>query len=263
MRRLVIYLFSCLLFVMGVGAQNFPAPMNPPRLVNDFAGLMSRTEQQELERRLQDFDRKTSTQIAVVTMSDLEGYAPGDYAQRLHEFWGVGGKGKDNGILILIKPKTAGSKGEVFISVGYGLEGVVPDITAGRIIDREMLPAFREGKIYEGINNAITVLMQLTQGEFTADQYNHRNDNTSLVTGVVVFLLFWIVLLLYVRSSRRRGGGGNNGSGSGGGLGRGWLFPLILMGGGRRGGGGGFGSGGGFGGFGGGRAGGAGAGRSW
>ena len=103
----------CLLWVLlglPLAAFSLPEPMSPPRLVNDFAGLLSDSQQQALEQKLENFDRETSTQIAVVTVNDLEGYAPSDYAQRLHEQWGVGRKGKDNGILILIKPSTADSR---------------------------------------------------------------------------------------------------------------------------------------------------------
>ena len=145
LKRLFILLCASLLGVVGAAGQNLPEPMSPPRLVNDFVGLLTSKQQNALEQKLEAFDRKTSTQIAVVAVDDLDGYAPGDYAQRLYDKWGIGRKGKDNGILILVKPKTAASNGQVFISVGYGLEGVVPDITAGRIIDTEMLPEFRKG----------------------------------------------------------------------------------------------------------------------
>lgn len=105
--------------------------MSPRRLVNDFAGLLSDSQRQALERKLVDFDRETSTQIAVVTVDDLGDYAPSDFAQRLHDKWGVGREGKNNGILVLVKPSVPGSRGEAYISVGYGLEGVIPDIIGG------------------------------------------------------------------------------------------------------------------------------------
>ena len=232
---------------MPFGAWSLPEPMSPPRLVNDFAGLLDESQRQALEQKLESFDRETSTQIAVVTVTDLEGYAPADYAQRLHEQWGVGRKGKDNGILILIKPSTADSRGEAFISVGYGLEGVVPDITAGRILDVEMIPAFRKGDIYTGLDRSVDVLIQLTKGEFTAEEYNGAKGPGAGALIVFIVLLF---MMLFFSSGRR--GGGNGGHSSGG-----WIPPLIFRGGS------GGGSFGGFGGFGGGSSGGGGAGRSW
>lgn len=232
---------------MPFGAWSLPEPMSPPRLVNDFAGLLDESQRQALEQKLESFDRETSTQIAVVTVTDLEGYAPADYAQRLHEQWGVGRKGKDNGILILVKPSTADSRGEAFISVGYGLEGVVPDITAGRILDVEMIPAFREGNIYAGVVRSVDVLIQLTRGEFTAEEYSGAHGPGAGLLIAIIVLLF---VMLFFSSGRRRGG--NDGHSGGG-----WVPPMIFRGGS------GGGSFGGFGGFGGGSSGGGGAGRSW
>lgn len=251
LRIFYVVLCSVLLLSQEVVAQQLPDPMTPPRLVNDFAGLLSTQEQQALEQKLTDFDRETSTQIVVVTVKDLDGYAPGDYAQRLHDQWGVGSKGKNNGVVILVKPSMPGSRGEAYISVGYGLEGVIPDITAGRILDQELIPQFRQGKMYAGLDQATTVLMQLSKGEFTADQYAEKGG------GSLVIVLIVVLVLIFMSAIGRKGGRGGNGNQHGGG----WIPPIILGGGGHRGGGGGF--GGGFGGFGGGLSGGGGAGRSW
>lgn len=250
-------IFLVTLAVGNVSAQDFPAQPSPPRLVNDFAGLMTPSQEERLEAKLTEFDRQTSTQIAVVTVDDLQGYDAGDYAQRLHDKWGVGRSGKNNGILILVKPKTTDSKGEVFISVGYGLEGVVPDITAGRIIDSEMLPSFMDGDMYTGIDRAADVLMGLTKGEFTADQYNSKKNTGDFAGAIIMLIIFFIIVSIANRSSKHRNDDDNNSSG-----GRGGWIPPIIIGGGR--GGGGFGGfGGGFGGFGGGSSGGGGGGRSW
>ena len=247
-------LFWAALAPAGISAQDLPEPMSPRRLVNDFAGLLSDSQRQALERKLADFDRETSTQIADVTIDDLGDYAPSDFAQRLHDKWGVGREGKNNGILVLVKPSVSGSRGEAYISVGYGLEGVIPDITAGRILDNEMIPRFREGDIYGGIDRTADVLMQLSRGEFTAEQYDERSGDGADVA--VLFVL--IPLILFMILAGRRGGRGGGSSGSRGG---GWIPPIILGGGSHRGGDG-FGPGG-FGGFGGGLSGGGGAGRSW
>ena len=237
LRFLRMFLFWAALAPAGISAQDLPEPMSPRRLVNDFAGLLSDSQRQALERKLVDFDRETSTQIAVVTVDDLGDYAPSDFAQRLHDKWGVGREGKNNGILVLVKPSVPGSRGEAYISVGYGLEGVIPDITAGRILDR-----------------TADVLMQLSRGEFTAEQYDERTGDGA--DAAVLFVL--IPLILFMILAGRRGGRGGGSSGSRGG---GWIPPIILGGGSHRGGGG-FGPGG-FGGFGGGLSGGGGAGRSW
>ena len=88
-----------------------------------------------LECRVVFFNDSTSTQIAIVIVPSLLGYDKSDFAQRLAEKWGIGQKALDNGVLILVKPKTPDSKGEVFIAQGYGLEGAIPDITCGEIVD--------------------------------------------------------------------------------------------------------------------------------
>lgn len=123
--KYTLILITLLLSLTGF-SQDFPTPMSPKRMVNDFTGMFSRQELNALEQTLRNFNDTSSTQIAIVTVPSLHGYAPNDYAQRLAEQWGIGQKGKDNGILLLVKPKNGNEKGQVAIAVGYGLEGVVP-----------------------------------------------------------------------------------------------------------------------------------------
>ena len=115
----MMLLLLCAMQLSGY-SQDFPERPVPPRLVNDFAGLLGNNEINALEQKLVAFNDSTSTQIAIVIVKDFRGYAKADYAQRLTEKWGVGQKGKDNGLLILIKPSTANSKGEIQIATGYG-----------------------------------------------------------------------------------------------------------------------------------------------
>lgn len=201
MKSLITSLFL-LLFVLSAFAQDFPEPMQPARIVNDFTGMFSPQQAKALEQKLRLFNDTSSTQIAIVTVPSLENYDPNDYAQRLAEKWGVGQKGKDNGILILVKPKDQREKGQVAIAVGYGLEGVVPDAIASRIIRHEIIPEFQKGNYYAGINKATDVLMKLTGGEFTANQYARKDgrDNSSLI-----FLPFLVVFLVPLFMRKRRG----------------------------------------------------------
>ena len=242
--------------LLSVHAQDIPEPMTPKRIVNDFTGLFSTQERAALEKKLVNFNNNSSTQIAVVTVPSLNGHDINDYAARLGEKWGIGQKGKDNGIVILIKPKSGREKGEVAISVGYGLEGVVPDVTASRIIRNEIIPAFQADNYYKGIDKATDVLIDLSKGEYTADEYKKKNEGSpfDIVIGFIVFVIILSLIFRY------RGGGGyspGHTSGSGG-------FFIFPMGGGSSGGFGGFSSGGGsFGGFGGGSFGGGGSSGSW
>lgn len=237
-------------------AQDFPEPMHPRRMVNDFTRLFTSRQTSALEQKLRTFNDTSSTQIAVVTVPDLQGYDPNDYAQRLAEKWGIGRKGKDNGILLLISPKQQRKKGRVAIAVGYGLEEVVPDAAASRIIRHEIIPEFQHGNYYAGVDKATDILIKLTEGAFTAEQYAQKNGRD---TGIWIIFPFLIVFLLPL-FLRKRGGGYTAGSHGNSG------FPPIFFGG-LGGGGSNFGSfssgSGSFGGFGGGGFGGGGASGSW
>ena len=105
-------------FSLTVLSQNLPERPVPPRLVNDFAGLLKADEVNALEQKLVAFNDSTSTQIAIVIVPSLLGFDKADFAQRLGDKWGVGQKGSNNGVLILVKPKTSDSNGEVQIAHG-------------------------------------------------------------------------------------------------------------------------------------------------
>ena len=258
-----------LLFSARSAAQEFPERPVPPRLVNDFAGILTRQEADMLEQKLVAYNDSTSTQIAIVTVTDLHGYDKGDYAQRLGEKWGIGQKGLNNGILILVKARTTESpRGDVFIATGYGLEGVVPDIVTAQIIDNEILPAFRNDHYYKGLDKATSTLMSLASGEFPPDKYGKSKGGD--VGGVAPFI-FFIILFIIIMFIRGNGGSNQRHIGK-----KGlplWLLLAMMNSGGKShsgswggfSGGGGFGGGGGggFGGFGGGGFGGGGAGGSW
>ncbi len=238
-----------------------PPKPDPPRLVNDFAGMLTSEQVSALERKLVAFNDTTSNQIVIVTLNDLEDYQPYEVAYEIGEKWGVGQKGFDNGIVILLKPKTAGSKGQVFIATGYGLEGAIPDATAKMIVEREMIPHFREGRYYEGLDQATDVLMSLAVGEFKSDEYAGSGAREVLFSLFPLLLIFFILFLSFSRRARQYGKANDLPF---------WTAFFLLSSmnnhrghfGGFSSGGGGFG-GGGFGGFGGGGFGGGGAGGSW
>lgn len=188
-----------LLFSWILQAQEFPKPLSSSQLVHDFVGLFTPQQQLFLEQQLQNFNDTTSTQIAIAIVSSLLELEPNSYAQQLAEKWGIGQKGKDNGILIVIKPKTLRENGQVAIAVGYGLEGVVPDAIASRIIRNEMIPAFQHNDYYGGVFKATQVLMKLTAGEFTAQQYAKNRS------GFPIFFLFFIFFLLPIFLRRQKG----------------------------------------------------------
>lgn len=247
------WLFFLLFGVAAVYAQDIPKPMYPPRMVNDFARLFSPEETQALEQKLRAYHDSTSTQIYVVTVNDLNGYAVSDYAFRLGEEWGVGQKGKDNGAVILIKPKVGNSRGQAFIATGYGLEARLNDAYVGRIVRDRMIPYFKENDYFGGVNAAVDAIIERLSGEFDADG---KQDNGGIPIGLIfVSVIVLIVILRLIFGDHRHMD--NDGKSRGGG-GRFIFFPPT---GGRNNRTGGF--GGNFGGGGGGRFGGGGAGGGW
>jgi len=275
MNKIVFSLLGLLLF-NGLFAQDLPARPEPPTLVNDFAQIIDPGSESALEQKLVDFFAATSTQIAVVTVDDLQGYEPSDYAFRLGEQWGVGNEKFDNGIVILVKPKTNDSRGQVFIAVGYGLEGVVPDATAKKIVENDIIPYFQNGDMIGGIDNATNILISLSKGEYNYQQYAKKGSGGGAgIAPIIILVLVFVVLPAIF--GRRRGSFYSAGNKSNLPF---WLAMGLLSGAGRKHSGffddfssgsgsfGGFGSGSGnsfgsFGGFGGGSFGGGGAGGSW
>lgn len=234
----------------------------PPRLVNDFASVFSQQEIIELENKLVDFSNRTTTQIVVVTLNSLDGMPAAMAAQQIGEKWGVGTADFDNGIVVLFKPKTSDSKGEIRIEVGRGLEAVIPDAIANRITDNEMIPKFKQNDIYGGINAGIDVLISLSLKEYSAQAYEKKTGIKGKAKGFGIVIIIILVILFQLFSSSRRIRRSSLGSSN---------LPLwvllSMMGSGSNRHSGSFGNfssgGGGFGGFGGGSFGGGGAGGSW
>ena len=250
-RHKLTLLLGLLLVLLTFGTTlkaQLPSPPNPPRLVNDYTGTLSKSQVNTLEHKLVAYNDSTSTQILVLLVDNLQGYSVEQYATEIGHSWGVGQQGKNNGIVILVKPKKGSEKGRVNISPGYGMEEFVTDATAKRIIDKEMIPAFKENDYYTGINNAVNVIMDLCSGKFTQDKYT---DGGRPIPIWLIVIIIIALILIFKNSNQNYSGGGSH-------------TIWIPMGGGF--GGGGFGGSshsGGFGGFGGGGFGGGGASGSW
>lgn len=230
-----------------------PNRPSPPRLVNDFVGVLSSTERSQLEQKLRLYNDSTSSQITIVIVRTTEPYPIGDFAFQVGRKWGVGQKGKNNGLVLAWATQTR----KVFIATGYGLEGAIPDAIAKRIITNTITPAFKQEQYYQGLDAATTEIIRRAQGEYKAEPEADGEGGG----GFFIILLIFLVVLFFI--SRRGGGGGNNRSRGGG------FFPPIFFptstfsGWGSSGGGGGGGGGSDFGGFGGGSFGGGGAGGDY
>jgi len=250
-------LFVLLLIVGTAFAGEFPARPNPPRLINDLANIFTPEQAAALESKLVAYNDSTSTQISVVTISDLNGYDITDFTDRLAMDWKVGQKGINNGLMILIKPKqSAADKGYVRISVGYGLEEHITDAISSRIINEVMIPDFQQNNFYNGVNKGVDVVIGICSGKFKADHLGKKKRDYS---GLLIFGGF---ILVFIFSLFRRNNFHNFGSSGSGGGAPFIFFPGLFGGGGGFGDSGG-GDSGGFGGFGGGDFGGGGASGSW
>lgn len=237
--------------IFSLSGQEIPDVPDPPRLVNDFAGELSDEEAASLEQKLLAWEDSTSNQMAIVLVSSLEGMEVSDYSVRLAEKWHIGTK-KDNGLLLLVAIQDKKSR----IEVGYGLEGSVTDAISRRILADYLKPAFREGRYYEGLDQASDQLMKAAAGEYRQVQDSPRKKKQKGSSWTSIIILLIIVLVI---SRIGRGGGC-------GGFLAGMLLGNLLGGRGRSSWGdfsSGSGSFGGFGGFGGGSFGGGGASGDW
>ena len=227
---LIISLFS-------LGAV-FPKPTG---YVNDFAGIIDLNTKNTIQTLSAELNQKSGAQLSVVTVKNLDELSIEDYAWKLFENWGIGEKGKDTGVLLLIAP----NQKKMRIEVGYGFEGAIPDGLAGEIIRQDIIPYFKKGDMNQGILRGSLILLDLMAKEMNVSlsgnyQIPQRVERKASPLRLIFNILFIFLIL----------------------GGRWFFFPLFFMG--RRGyyssGGGGFG---GFSGFGGGLSGGGGAGGSW
>ena len=193
-------LFLLLFMVFICHAQQIPGRPSPPRLVNDFTNTLTISQANNLEYKLRNYNDTTSTQIAVVFVNDLQGTTAADFAYQIGEKWGVGTK-ENNGIVILVKPKNE-TKGEVFISVGYGLEQYVPDALAKRIIENQMIPAFKYNDYYSGVNNAIDSIIKLASGGFKSDK---STEEDSEVAALIFIIIGMAAMILYISLANKVG----------------------------------------------------------
>ena len=225
MRKLVLLL----LFIAPstLFAQDF-LPDKPGGFVNDYADILTSSEERILEAKLSNYRDTTTNAIVVATIESLQGYPIEEVATNLFNKWDIQYENRANGVLLLVSENDR----KIRIEVGYGLEGAIPDLIAGRIISEVITPQFRAGSYFGGIDLSTTALMQLAAGEYEGNLTRERDDEFDPFP-IVLFII--IMILLFTRRGRRRrsygpggfiywgGGGGSNwgGGSSGGGFGGG------------------------------------------
>ncbi len=197
------------LSALVLAAPEFPALSG--RVV-DQAGVLSAATVQTLEAQLAEHEKATSNQLVVVTLKDLQGYAIGDYGYQLGRHWGIGQAGRDNGALLIVAPKER----KVRIEVGYGLEGVLPDVTANNIIQTRILPRFRQGDYDGGVRAGVESILAAIDGAYEplpaprrASGGNERGGNfmTFVILALVAGQMFGGLLRSRALSAGLFGGG--------------------------------------------------------
>jgi uncharacterized protein len=205
----------------------------PQKLVNDLAGLLSVEDRNRLEKELVVYNDSSSNQIAIITIPSLGDYAIEDWALEIGRKWGVGRKSKNNGVVILVSLEPR----KINISPGYGLEGVLPDITCKRIITNEMAPNFKAGLYYEGLSSAVKAVRAAAKGEYVNESPQSSESDGGFWVFIVVLIIIIVVFTIisnrknnatYYGPHRKRhydngsggwifwGGGGSSGWGGGG-----------------------------------------------
>lgn len=188
-------------------AKNLPPLPNPPKLVNDFSGILLPQETQQLENKLQIYNDSSSTQITIVIENSLEDDDLFDYSFRLAQEWGIGQKGKNNGVLIYISTQDR----KIRIQVGYGLEATLTDANCKQIIEELIKPAFKQKQYYLGINQATSRIIAITKGEYKSDTKEKKNNASKLILTILIVIIALVVLSI----SNKGGGGGKTYSSSG------------------------------------------------
>ncbi|MDO8435568.1 MAG: TPM domain-containing protein [bacterium] len=206
-RRIVLLVASALLPV-AVMAQTFPEHTG---YVNDFANVLSPDTEVALTRSLTDYETETTNEIVVATVRSLEGSSAESYARSLHDRWGIGKSGKNNGILVLVAP----TERTVWISVGSGLEAAVPSSLTQQIIDGQMLPAFRAGDYSGAVRDAVSSLETAARaGVGTSTTPGAASSSqTGSKTGIIIFgAIIAVIIGLAVLAKKKGKGSGGTGS---------------------------------------------------
>lgn len=204
-------------------------PRSPDRWVTDKAGFLSVATVDELDSRLETFERATGRQIIVYIGKTTAGTPLEEWASKAFQAWKVGRKGLDDGLAVFIMAEDR----KVRVEVGYGLEELVPDITAGRIINDIMVPAIRNGENDAAVAGAVNAFLRAITGEreagaesgagepqspFKAKSGISKGQTILSVIAIIFFLILFLTnprLALWLLFSLLSGGGGGGGRGRG------------------------------------------------
>src|SRR3954471_15955911 len=166
---------TCVCLAIAAAQEDLPTDrllrsLVPTADVNDFAGILKPAERDALEARCKELREKTGAQLAVVTLKSLEGGQIDDFAVKLFKKWGIGQKDKKNGILLLVAIQDRKAR----IEVGYGLEPILPDALAGRILNEQLFPAFKQKRYADGLTAAVNRIIEIIERNEPAPAHLRR-----------------------------------------------------------------------------------------
>lgn len=210
--RLLLSFLVGLLFNSFSYAQ-FDIPKKPEfqTSVYDYASLLSSAEKNSLEQKLIKYSDTTSTQIVIAIIPSTEGENINYLGAQWGHAWGIGQAKEDNGILILL----ARNDRRIAINTGYGIEHLLTDALSKRIIERDIIPYFKNGDYYGGLNRGADAIFEVLNGEYKGARPNNKQNGIPLGM-IALFIFIFIVILISISKNRRGGGGGNRGHRSAG-----------------------------------------------
>jgi uncharacterized protein len=193
------FVYITLLFLGGASTADCRELPNYKGYVNDYASMISPEVQAKLESDLQSFDLSDSTQVAILTIDSLEGDPLEDFSIRVVEQWKIGQEGKDNGVLFLAVKNDR----KMRIEVGRGLEHVLTDLAAGRIIDTIVTPRFKEGRFDEGFEIGALAIIKTTRGEYTPQAPRRRGQGAGQPPLLFKYLFFIMAFIAFLGSKSK------------------------------------------------------------
>ncbi len=193
-------------FLVGSRALAETIPPKPDRYFNDYANVVTPEAASRFNEQLAQFERDTSNQVLVAVFGKMDSDSSiDDYTRRVAQAWGVGQKDRRNGAVLFVFKDDH----KMFLQVGYGLEGVLPDITAFDIIERHIKPRFRTNDYEGGLATGIDLIQKAIRGEYTGrgKTVTESGAKSGGGAGGLVLIIFLVILLIAMRRRRRRGYG--------------------------------------------------------
>jgi uncharacterized protein len=221
LNKVRVVLWGALALLCFTASAGETIPAKPAQYFNDYAGVVSGATADRLNQQLAQFEWDSSDQIVVAIYSHMQSDSSiEDYTVRVAQSWQVGQKGKNNGAVLFVFTQDR----KLFIATGYGLEGVLPDITCKRIIDNEITPNFKAGNYDAGLTAGVDAIIAAAKGEYkgTGQTYAESHGHSS-APPIGTIIIFIVIVLLVISSFRSRSyggwfiGGGGGGWSSGGG----------------------------------------------